>query len=30
LAQVEKERDSNEKVIEKFKGIMKSNGLFNG
>ena len=30
LAQVEKERDSNEKVIEKFKSIMKSNGLFNG
>ena len=30
LAQVEKERDSNEKVLEKFKGIMKSNGLFNG
>ena len=30
LAQVEKERDSNEKVIEKFKNIMKSNGLFNG
>ena len=29
LAQVEKERDSNEKVIEKFKSIMKSNGLFN-
>ena len=29
LAQVEKERDSNEKVIEKFKNIMKSNGLFN-
>ena len=30
LAQVEKERDSNEKVLEKFKAIMKSNGLFNG
>ena len=30
LSQVEKERDSNEKVIEKFKSIMKSNGLFNG
>ena len=30
LAQVEKERDRNEKVLEKFKGIMKSNGLFNG
>ena len=30
LSQVEKERDSNEKVIEKFKNIMKSNGLFNG
>jgi hypothetical protein len=30
LAQVEKERDSNEKVLEKFKSIMKSNGLFNG
>ena len=30
LSQAEKERDSNEKVIEKFKSIMKSNGLFNG
>ena len=30
LSQVEKERDSNEKEIEKFKSIMKSNGLFNG
>ena len=30
LSQVEKERDSNEKVLEKFKAIMKSNGLFNG
>ena len=30
LSQVEKERDSNEKEIEKLKSIMKSNGLFNG
>tara|TARA_Y100000034_G_scaffold17890_1_gene19716 strand:+ start:183 stop:635 length:453 start_codon:yes stop_codon:yes gene_type:complete len=30
LSQVEKERDSNEKELEKFKAIMKSNGLFNG
>ena len=30
LAQVEKEMENNEKVIEKFKSIMKSNGLFNG
>jgi len=30
LSQVEKERDSNEKEIEKFKSILKSNGLFNG
>ena len=30
LAQVEKERDSNEKILDNFKKIMKSNGLFNG
>ena len=29
LAQVEKERDSNEKILDNFKKIMKSNGLFN-
>ena len=30
LSQVEKERDSNEKILDNFKKIMKSNGLFNG